>query len=112
MKPANRKVFLYGGHDSTISNVLSTLGVWDEQVVGYGVAIIMELREKNNVLGLQVSFKNQTTVDPVELTIPGCDKFCPLDKVMELTKPVIPENWEEECKTDDPNYVPPPPSGP
>lgn len=38
--------------------------------------------------------------------------FCPLTNLIMLTAENIPHNWEEECKADDPNYVPPPHRGP
>lgn len=65
-----------------------------------------------NFVCLQVFLKNSTTIAPFQLTIPGCESFCSFDKVISLTKNVIPGNWNEECATNDPNYKPPPPSGP
>lgn len=56
--------------------------------------------------------RNSTSVPPFKLTIPGCESFCPLDKLKELTKNVVPEDWEEECKTDDKDFVVPTPGGP
>lgn len=61
---------------------------------------------------LQIYLRNSTLVPPFKLTIPGCDSFCPLGKLKELTQSVIPENWEEECKTDDKDFVVPEPGGP
>lgn len=44
------------------------------------------------------------------MTIPGCTVACPLEKFVEILKPLIPDNLEEECKIDDSNYkIPPPP---
>ncbi|RZB39347.1 venom acid phosphatase Acph-1 [Asbolus verrucosus] len=114
IEPAERKAFLYGGHDSTIANILSTLKVWDPQVPVYGIMILLEFsRDKiTNSHGLEVFLRNSTTAPPRQLTIPGCDTFCPLSKLTELTAAVIPDDWEEECKSEDPNYTPPPPGGP
>jgi prostatic aicd phosphatase len=41
--PAGRKMFMYAGHDSTISNLLSALKVWDPQFPGYGIMVLIEL---------------------------------------------------------------------
>lgn len=60
---------------------------------------------------LQIFLKNSTE-PPVQLTIPGCEAFCTLDKLRKLTKNVVPDNWDEECKTNDPNYTEPPQTGP
>lgn len=45
--------------------------------------------------------------EPEPLTIPGCDHACPLDKFIDLLKPVTPENYKAECRVSDPNYVVP-----
>ncbi|KAJ8954162.1 hypothetical protein NQ318_005756 [Aromia moschata] len=101
LMPEERKAFLYGGHDSTISNLMSTLKVWDAQMPDYGITVLLEL-----------SRDLDTDQYGVELTVPGCDSFCPLEKLMELTEDVVPQDWEEECRTDDESYVVPTLSGP
>lgn len=42
LKPKNRLAVLYGGHDSTIANFLSALNVFDPQVPGFGIAVLLE----------------------------------------------------------------------
>ncbi|KAJ8921163.1 hypothetical protein NQ315_013635 [Exocentrus adspersus] len=114
ISPVNRQAFLYGGHDSTISNLLSALNVWDPQIPGYAITILLELSRdlSTNELGVEIYLRNSTSIPPHKLTIPGCDSFCTLEKLEQLTESVIPENWEEECKTNDTNYIVPPSSGP
>jgi lysosomal acid phosphatase len=43
-------------------------------------------------------YRNSTTHKPYNLAIPGCAVLCPLEKFAELLKPVIPVNWEKECR--------------
>jgi len=31
------------------------------------------------------------------MTLPGCASLCPLNEFINLTKDVVPENWEREC---------------
>ncbi|KAG5883754.1 hypothetical protein JTB14_023176 [Gonioctena quinquepunctata] len=113
IKPEKRKAFLYGGHDSTIVNILRTLRVWDEQFPVYAITILFELyKDTSNNYGVEIYLRNSTTVPPFKLTIPGCDSFCPLRKLKELTADVIPEDWEEECKTEDKHFVVPDLGGP
>ncbi|CAG9820084.1 unnamed protein product [Phaedon cochleariae] len=114
IKPSARKAILYGGHDGTIVNLLSTLKVWDEQFPGYAITILFELYKDNATsdYGVEIYLRNSTEVPPFKLTIPGCDSFCPLTKLKELTKNVIPQNWEEECKTDIKDFVVPELGGP
>lgn len=64
---------------------------------------------KSNVF--QVYLRNSTEIPPFKLTIPGCDSFCPLAQLIDLTRDVIPENWEDECENDD-SYDVPEPGGP
>lgn len=109
-----RKAFLYGGHDATIVNLMTALNVWDPQMPEYGIMIILEF-SKDRITknyGLEIFLRNSTSLPPFQLTIPGCEKFCGLEKLVQLRSAVIPEDWEEECKTDDPEYEPPPPGGP
>lgn len=55
--------------------------------------------------------RNSTLVSPYKLTIPGCGSFCPLTQLVELTRDVVPDDWEEECGDDD-SYDVPEPGGP
>lgn len=59
LKPKERKAFLYIGHDSTIVNILSTLKVWDPQIPGFAINILMEFsRDKiTGEYGLEVRYK-------------------------------------------------------
>ncbi|KAJ8985186.1 hypothetical protein NQ317_018215 [Molorchus minor] len=109
LSPTDRQAFLYGGHDSTISNLMRTLKVWDPQLPVYGITVLLELYKDltTDAYGVEIYLRNNTEVPPYKMTIPGCDSFCPLEKLLELTKNVIPENWEEECKTDDATYAVP-----
>lgn len=115
LKPKDRKAFLYIGHDSTIVNILSALKVWDPQIPGFAINVLMEFSQDTitKEYGLELFLRNSTSdATPIQLQIPNCEKFCPLTRLIELTEPVIPQNWEEECKSDDPNYTAPPPGGP
>ncbi|KAK5638355.1 hypothetical protein RI129_012650 [Pyrocoelia pectoralis] len=110
------KAFLYIGHDSTIVNILSTLKVWEPQIPGFAINVLFELsfNDTQNEYGVEIFLRNSTKVwdKPYQLTIPGCGRFCPLPKLIELTKDVVPDDWNEECKVEDSNYIPPTPRGP
>lgn len=109
-----RKLFLYAGHDSTITNLLRALNVWEQQLPDYGITIMLELlkNRKTNEYGVQIYLRNSTTKPPHLLTIPGCANFCPLHQLTRLVDHVIPRDLVAECQTDDPNYVPPELGGP
>ena len=40
---ANKKIYVYAGHDSTVANILSTFNVWKEQFPDYGIMAVFEL---------------------------------------------------------------------
>lgn len=43
-------------------------------------------------------FRNESGKEPLPLTIPGCQQICPLQRFLELTDPVVPQDWEQECQ--------------
>ncbi|XP_060534308.1 testicular acid phosphatase homolog isoform X2 [Cylas formicarius] len=107
------KAVLYGGHDSTIVNLMRTLKVWDPQFPNYSITILLELSvDETGTYHVEVFLRNSTVAEPYKLTVPGCDVSCPLTELKKLTEAVVPENWDEECKGDDENYTVPPPGGP
>ncbi|XP_050315759.1 prostatic acid phosphatase-like isoform X2 [Anthonomus grandis grandis] len=106
------KGILYGGHDSTVVNLLRTLKVWDPQFPDYGITILMELsKDTNGTYGVEMYLRNSTSEAPFKLTVPGCESFCSLTKLVDLTKDVIPGDWEQECHNDG-SYEVPTPGGP
>ncbi|XP_014261504.1 lysosomal acid phosphatase-like [Cimex lectularius] len=93
-----RNITVYSAHDTTIVFLLNTLGVYDFIPPPFAAAVLVELRQnKNNEKFVTVLYKN-SEAEPHLLTVPGCTKACPLDKFIYLLKPVIPTNWDEECK--------------
>lgn len=45
LKPFDRKMFIYTGHDWTVGNILSALKVWDRQMPRFSVMAIFELHK-------------------------------------------------------------------
>ncbi|XP_034950111.1 venom acid phosphatase Acph-1-like [Chelonus insularis] len=105
LKPPQRKMYAYIAHDNTLANILTALNVWDRKDPGYNAMILFELHENHEKWYVQVFYKNSPDYKTEPLDIPGCGTSCTLDEFIEATKSVIPENYEEECKVDDPNYV-------
>ncbi|XP_071649114.1 prostatic acid phosphatase [Temnothorax longispinosus] len=110
-RPKRRKMFMYIGHDSTIVTLLDTMRIWFNQIPHYNIMTMIELHEDEGEWNVQVFLRNTTVHEPYPMTIPGCTVVCPLDKFVEILKPMIPDNWEEECKVDS-NYTTPPPPPP
>lgn len=113
-KGANKKIFLYAGHDSTVVNLLSAFKVWNEnELPDYGVMGVLELYRDANTgkYGVVVGVK-QLGQPLKRRTIPGCTQFCPIDQLKTVLQSVIPTNWKADCVAKHPDTVEPPPSGP
>ena len=55
LKPEERKMFMYVGHDSTIVTLLAGLNVWEKQIPGYNNMVLIELHEDQSGWNVQVS---------------------------------------------------------
>lgn len=93
----NRSLWIYSAHDSTIANLLNTLGVFERHNPPYTATVLMELRLKGDSHLVTLFYRNSSTQEPYLLTIPGCVPACPLEMFVELTKDVIPDDWTVEC---------------
>ncbi|BES92556.1 acid) phosphatase [Nesidiocoris tenuis] len=94
----NQNISMYSAHDTTISAVLNTMGIFNWKQPPFASMVLFELRKTQsgdrNVL---IWYKNSTNDNPWLLKVPGCDAACPLTKLERILKPVIPENWADEC---------------
>lgn len=60
LEPAERKLFLYAGHENNIASMLTILGVWDNEAVPpYCSYVSIELHNINGTYGLQVPSYNE-----------------------------------------------------
>lgn len=117
----NRNVFIYSAHDTTIANILNTLGVFKDlgyHNPGYTATVLFELYEISNERQngnnnrqnsdnnrqisdkkyfIQVFYKNSTEAKLLDL--PKCgSNTCGLEKMFEAYKDVLPINWADECQ--------------
>ena len=95
----NRSVWIYSAHDTTVSALLNTMGIF--KTIGYhnppyASSVLIELRKYNDGPRVQVFYRN-TTGEPDPLEIPGCGTSCPLENMFKIYNDVLPVNWEEEC---------------
>ncbi|KAL7734385.1 hypothetical protein ACLKA6_010718 [Drosophila palustris] len=115
LKPDRRKLFIYTGHDSTVVNVLSALKIWERQLPRYSVMALFELH-KNKETGdywVEIYFRNNQKAPAEKLTVPGCDFQCPLDKLLELAKDVVPTEADaKRCDAQNEQFTEPPLRGP
>lgn len=59
------KMFMYVGHDSTITNLLGTLKVWDTQMPEYSIMTLIELHENENGWNVQVLYTIFTIIEEI-----------------------------------------------
>lgn len=55
LKPNERKMFMYVGHDSTIVALLAGLNLWKGEIPGYSNMVMIELHEDKNGWNVQVT---------------------------------------------------------
>ncbi|KAG7210407.1 hypothetical protein KM043_011939 [Ampulex compressa] len=111
LKPKDRKMFMFVGHDSSIITLLDVMHVWQDQMPVYNIMVMIELHENHDGWNVQLYLRNSTAHEPYPLTIPGCTTSCPLEQFAEILAPMIPDNWKEECKVEG-DYTPPPAPAP
>ena len=98
-KTHGRKMLMYSGHDTTLSSLLNTLGMFDPPIAPpYASLIMIELFKKNGTYLVSFSYRNDTHVDPYKLRLFDCQMECPLEDFKSLTKEFRPEDsWKSEC---------------
>ncbi|XP_055697004.1 prostatic acid phosphatase isoform X2 [Phlebotomus papatasi] len=97
LKP-DRSVWFYSAHDTTVANLLNILGLFDPpHNPPFAACVMLEMRLIDDKPYISVFYKN-TTAEPQPMNIPRCGRSCPLDKMFDLYRDVLPVDWEAECK--------------
>lgn len=102
----DRSMWVYSGHDTTLSGVLNTMGMF-ETVHGppYASALLWELRLVAGRPHVQMLYRRGWATAALVnhnkaevLTIPMCGTLCPLERMFELYAHVMPSgSFDEEC---------------
>ncbi|XP_051168240.1 venom acid phosphatase Acph-1-like [Leptopilina boulardi] len=92
-----RKLMLYSAHDITVVAVLNALNVYYPHAPQFSSAVIVELHLIDNVYYVKILYYLGEPEKMVELQIPNCDLLCPLDQFKNLTKEIIPSDFEWNC---------------
>ncbi|KAF8774860.1 Lysosomal acid phosphatase like protein [Argiope bruennichi] len=97
------KVFVYSTHGLNIAAYLSALGMWNGMEPESCATVLIELYRHQDDHYIRHMYLNSTTPErePQQyhvLTVPGCGEFCPLDYILEISKDMIPQNWDKECQ--------------
>ncbi|KAF5903240.1 lysosomal acid phosphatase-like, partial [Clarias magur] len=94
------KMIMYSAHDATILALQEALNVSNGLAPPFASCHILELhQDPHGSFSVKMFYRNGSSVDEVyNLTLPGCDHQCPLQKFINLTRSVIPKDWQKECK--------------
>ncbi|XP_075443218.1 prostatic acid phosphatase isoform X2 [Ascaphus truei] len=93
-----QKLIMYSAHDTTLAALQTALNVSNGRLPPYAACHIFELyQEKNGKYSIEMYYRNDSSVDPYPLTLPGCTSSCPYQKFIELTSPIIVKDWEKAC---------------
>lgn len=107
-----KKIWVYGGHDASVVNILSAFNAWQPQFPDYAIMGVFELYQNSKTGKYSVKILSKLPEqEPKLLNIAGCDSLCPLERVEELLSNHIPGS-ELVCKAHDENATVPPLSGP
>ncbi|KAJ8984506.1 hypothetical protein NQ317_010977 [Molorchus minor] len=88
-------LFLYSGHDLTIVHVLRSLNLVDTIKPNFGATLIFELHSHGEV---KIAYRNSWDEVAEEKLIDSCKSPCQLSGWKTYLDPVLPTNWQEECK--------------
>jgi lysosomal acid phosphatase len=105
---AYQKVRMYSAHDTTVSAVLSFLGINYPHQPAYASALLIDLYKQNSIYYVKVEYINVTDSNkPYPYVLNGCPAVqCPLDVFTSIYQPRFPASADVEC-TKKPPPTPP-----
>lgn len=97
------KMFVYSTHDSKLAVLMNALNIFNDQLIPFGATLLFELHQTPGAVDyfVKIYYFNETLSDlsPHPMSLKDCDNRvdCPFNRFMEISKNVIPDNWEREC---------------
>ncbi|KAK5847692.1 hypothetical protein PBY51_016800 [Eleginops maclovinus] len=93
------KLLMLSAHDTTVAALQASLNVFNGRQPPYASCHIIELyREENGSASVSMFYRNDSTVKPYPLQLPGCSLHCPLDDFVRITKLSISDDRDKECQ--------------
>ncbi|XP_074811507.1 lysosomal acid phosphatase isoform X4 [Natator depressus] len=97
--PQHLKLLAYSAHDTTLVALQMALNVYNGRQAPYASCHIFELyQDDDSNFSVEMFFHNESGREPFPLTLPGCAQRCPLPDFLQLTDPIIPQDWARECQ--------------
>uniref|UniRef100_A0A3Q2YWC5 Lysosomal acid phosphatase n=1 Tax=Hippocampus comes TaxID=109280 RepID=A0A3Q2YWC5_HIPCM len=86
-------------HDTTVAALQVSLNVFNGRQPPYASCHMIELySDDNGSLTVSMFYRNDSTVEPYALQLPGCSLDCPLEDFVKITKLSISEDRQKECQ--------------
>ncbi|KAK4877858.1 hypothetical protein RN001_010364 [Aquatica leii] len=94
----SKRFHMYSAHDTTIADILNTLGLFELHCPPYTATIFFELWVQNNSYYVNIFYKNSS--EPQHMKLKGCEFNCPWDQFLEIIRPVRMnyDEWEFACQ--------------
>ncbi|KAM6893498.1 lysosomal acid phosphatase-like [Xenentodon cancila] len=93
------KMMLLSAHDTAIAALQSSLDLYNGLLPPYASCHMIELyTEDDGSASVSMFYRNDSTVSPYQLQLPGCALDCPLEDFVRITKPSISEDRDKECQ--------------
>lgn len=92
-KKTPEKLHIFSAHDGTMVGSLGAFNVWNtNEAPDYGITALFELKQhrQRGIYGVEIFVRNKDDNEPVLLTIPGCESFCPIQRLKLLLRDHIP----------------------
>ncbi|XP_061571468.1 lysosomal acid phosphatase-like [Cololabis saira] len=98
--PASRlRLMMLSAHDTTVAALQASLNVFSGQQPPYASCHIIELhRDDNGSAWVSMFYRNDSSVPPYQLQLPGCSPDCPLEDFVRITKLSISDDRDKECQ--------------
>ncbi|XP_037094263.1 sugar transporter ERD6-like 16 [Pollicipes pollicipes] len=83
-------MFMYSAHDVNVACVLTTLQVYNGLAPPLASCLLVELHSGPDAGPLvQLFYRNDSSTEPHQLQLPGCDVSCPWSNFVRLTENVV-----------------------
>ncbi|ROI83820.1 Lysosomal acid phosphatase [Anabarilius grahami] len=94
------KMIVYSAHDTTIVALQEALDVFSGLQPPYASCHLIELHQEqtDGMFSVEMFYRNDSAVEPYAVSLPNCSQHCPLQKFVDLTRDVIPQDWNKECE--------------
>jgi len=83
------KLMVFSGHDTNMVFLLSALNLFAKPFwPAYAANLFLELHEIQGRHYVQILYQDGVAAERVKLKIPGCVELCPLDQLIEMSRPM------------------------